>query len=163
MPSKLRLLGIGVATAVFAMDQISKLLVLHDSSIPEQPLEITYFFNLVLVWNRGVSFGLFAHNAEAARWMLVAVGLGLSAMVAVWLWRSAARLTSVATGLVLGGALGNILDRLLYGAVVDFLDFHLDAWHWPAFNIADSAICVGVCLLIIESFLPKKNPPDHVS
>lgn len=163
MPFNLRKLGIFMAVLTFIADQITKNWVLYGSSVAEQPVELTSFFSLVLVWNRGVSFGLFAHNAELSRWLLTAVGIGLSAMVSIWLWKSMTRFTSIATGMVLGGAIGNILDRLLYGAVVDFLDFHLDAWHWPAFNIADSAICVGVCLLIIESFLPKKNTLNHAS
>jgi len=122
-------------------------------------IEIFSFFNLVEVWNRGVSFGLFASNSPWTPVLLSALAIGISAVLLVWLRKAETLLLSVALGIVIGGAIGNVIDRLLWGHVFDFLDFHIAGYHWPAFNVADSAITIGVGLILIDGFIAK-TPDD---
>ncbi len=123
---------------------------------------ITPFLNLVTVWNRGVSFGFLAGHDEARVYFLVGMALALIAVLAVWLMRAQNRLLVIALSLIIGGALGNIIDRLRFGAVADFIDFHIGAWHYPAFNGADSFIVLGVCLIILDTiFFSRKDTPDN--
>lgn len=154
-------LGLAIAVAVLAADQVSKYLllgVMQDNRF--QPIEITPFFNLVMVWNRGVSFGLFASDMEIMRWALTALAIGVSIGLLIWLYRAANRWLAIGLGLVIGGALGNAIDRIVYGAVADFFDFHLEGvGHWPAFNVADSAIVVGVGFLLIDSLFADARSP----
>ena len=152
-------IGLGIAAVVLVLDQITKWVILEMVMQPPRTIEVTGFFNLVMVWNRGVSFGLFANEAEATRWVLIAVALAITAALVVWLRRADRGLLVVAIGLVIGGAVGNVIDRLQYGAVADFLDFHLLGYHWPAFNIADSAISIGVVLILIESLFGRGTEP----
>ncbi len=122
-------------------------------------IQVTPFFNLVMVWNKGVSFGMF-NKVEVAQyqpWILTAITLIIVAGLFAWLRRADTKLQIWGLGLIIGGALGNAIDRVIYGAVVDFLDFHWGLQHWPAFNIADSCICVGVFILVLESFFDIKN------
>lgn len=145
-------LGLIVAAIALVLDQVSKV-VLYDLLAIQGHGAITIlpFFNLVTVKNYGISFGLF--NTGSAGGSIVFVGLALVIVAAllVWLRNVTAPLIAVALGLVIGGAIGNVVDRLRFGAVFDFLDFHVAGWHWPAFNVADSAICVGVFLLCIDA------------
>lgn len=116
---------------------------------------VTSYFNLVHVWNTGAAFSLLADAGGWQRYALTALGAGVSLFLAWLLWRnSLSRLEAAAYTLVLGGALGNVSDRIARGFVVDYLDFHWRGWHWPAFNIADIAITTGAALLILASFLP---------
>lgn len=153
----IRRLGVVTAFAVLALDQFSKWLVLDVARVPEHMIEVTPFFNLVMVWNTGVSFGMFAgmheHQALALTLLTSLIALGLC----IWLWRARELFMAFALGLIIGGAVGNIIDRVRFGAVADFLDFHAFGWHWPAFNVADAAIVVGVALLCWESFIVPKN------
>jgi signal peptidase II len=116
-------------------------------------------FDLVLAFNRGVSFGLFnaagGGRSEALLFSLVAAAIVVG--LVWWLARAASLLLVVAIGLIIGGAVGNVLDRARLGAVVDFLDFHVGSWHWPAFNLADSAICVGVAAMLLEGLLLRRR------
>lgn len=144
-----------LAAIVFVLDQVSKELVLAAQD--QLPLVVAPFFNLVLVWNPGVSFGMFGGDEALEPWILVGLALVIAAGLLVWLSRERDRASALAIGLVLGGAIGNVIDRLRHGAVVDFLDFHLSGYHWPAFNLADSAIVVGALLLVAESFMVKKK------
>ena len=142
--------GLAAAVAVFAADQATKLWVLAVRA--DLPVEVVPFFNLVLVWNRGVSFGMFGSAGP----LLLALLAGAVALVlVVWMLRSPRRFEALALGAVAGGAAGNILDRLVRGAVVDFLDFHIGGWHWYAFNLADSAITVGVAMLLFDAVLMR--------
>lgn len=144
-----------LAAVVFALDQVSKELVLaFQGSLPWPVLP---FFNLVLVWNPGVSFGMFGGDKAVEPWILMGLALAISLGLLIWLARERDRTTALAIGLVLGGAIGNVIDRLRHGAVVDFLDIHVSGYHWPAFNLADSAIVVGALLLVAESFMAKKR------
>lgn len=144
------------AVVVFA-DQLSKWAVL-TSFAPGARLPVTGFFNLVLVYNRGAAFSLLAGLPGWQTPLFVAIAAAAIVVVTVLLVRSPGRRTFCAgLALILGGALGNVIDRLRFGHVVDFLDFHALGWHWPAFNVADSAITVGAGLLIVESFLQRSQ------
>jgi signal peptidase II len=115
------------------------------------PLQVLPFLNLTLGFNRGVSFGMFAADAGQAFWAIVVVTSFVSSIVC-WLWhKSVARLDRIGYALVLGGALANLLDRVQDGAVTDFLDLHAEGWHFPTFNLADSAIAAGVVLLLVSA------------
>ena len=109
----------------------------------------------MLAWNRGVSFGMFAGDSAWGPWLLTGLAGVIVIALAVWLWRTPSRLSVAALGLIIGGAVGNVVDRLNHGAVVDFLDVHAAGWHWPAFNVADSAICVGAAILVLESLFTR--------
>ncbi len=152
--------GLGLAALIMGVDQATKWFAYQAYLEAPRSIEITGFFNIVLlVWNRGVSFGLFSDGSPATKYILIALALGISAVLAVWLWRNDRRLTAVAIGLVLGGALSNVLDRVIHGAVVDFLDFHVAGYHWPAFNVADSAISIGVVLILIDGLFESRRKP----
>lgn len=112
-------------------------------------LPITGFFNLVEVWNPGISFGMF-HSLTYGQWLLSVLALGISLALILWLSRVGNPYRAWAVGFIVGGAIGNTIDRIRYGAVADYLDFHLHGYHWPAFNVTDAAICLGVMLLVAE-------------
>jgi signal peptidase II len=150
-------LGLPIALAVILLDQASKWVILELVAPVEEPISVTPFFNLVMVWNRGVSFGMFGSSGAFAPWILSGLAIAVVVALLIWLRRAEHYLTGIALGLVIGGALGNVIDRILFGAVIDFLDFHLAGWHWPAFNLADSAICVGAALFVADSLLPTRR------
>lgn len=142
--------GLFMAAATLALDQFSKWAMLELVGIEHNPpLELAPFFNIVMVWNHGISFGLFAGQRVPVA--LVASSLIITCILLGWLYKNASLLTAFALGCVIGGALGNVIDRLRFGAVVDFLDFHIGQYHWPAFNVADSTIFIGVVLLCAGS------------
>lgn len=148
---------LALAAIVVLADQATKLLVLarfaHGESMP-----VTPFFNLVLVYNKGAAFSFLAGAAGWQTPLLVGIALGAVVIVSWMLWRNSSRLLlDIGLALILGGAIGNLIDRIAYGQVVDFLLFHVYGWSYPAFNVADSAITAGATLLIIESFVPG-NP-----
>lgn len=134
---------------LIAIDQVSKRIMLDLVFDPPAIISVTSFFNLVPVWNRGISFGLFG-GAETSRWILVVLALAIVALLLVWLLRAGQGVVRFALLLVIGGALGNVIDRIVYGAVVDFIDIHGFGWHWPAFNVADMAIVVGTAMLLYD-------------
>ncbi len=146
--------GLAIAGLVIVVDQVSKIIVLSALG-PFQGVSVTPFLNLVVVLNTGISFGLFASEGELARYLLVALALIVSIILMRWLASSTNRFVCVALGMIIGGAFGNVIDRLVHKAVVDFLDFHLYGWHWPAFNVADSAITIGVALFVLASLLER--------
>lgn len=148
--------GIIVALATIVLDQISKWWLLYVYHLAERgSVELLPFLNLVMVRNFGVSFGMLRSFGMDNRVVMIALTTGITVSVLVWLYHTNAshRFLARGLGLVIGGACGNIVDRFRFGAVFDFLDFHIKGWHWPAFNIADSAICIGVCLILLDSFL----------
>jgi signal peptidase II len=150
--------GVVAAVVVTALDQASKWWILEYVMRPPRVIPVTGFFNLVLGWNRGVSFGLFNTSSPFNAWILSAIALVIVAALAVWLRRARSPFLAAAIGLVIGGALGNVIDRLRLGAVADFLDVHAAGYHWPAFNLADSAITVGAVMLIVDSlFMGREN------
>ena len=146
-----------LAAAIVVADQVAKWAVL-GSFAPGERRVLTGFFNLVLVFNKGAAFSFLA---DAPGWqtpLFVVFSLVAAVIVSVLLFRSPGRpMFYAGLALILGGALGNVIDRLRFGQVVDFLDFHAMGWHWPAFNVADSAITVGAALLILEGFFHEKR------
>ena len=150
---------LALALLVLVLDQVSKGWVLANFRLMDRQV-VTSFFNLVLVFNAGASFSFLADAGGWQKWFFVALALGISAWLLVMLHKHAAeRLLPAALSLILGGALGNVVDRLRFDAVVDFLDFHLAGYHWPAFNVADSAIFIGVALMLLHQFLQPKEAP----
>lgn len=143
-------LWLGIALVVILLDQLAKTLVVHWFHYGEAR-RVTDFFNLVRVHNSGAAFSFLAGASGWQRWFFVGLGLAAAGFI-VWLLRTQGhqRLFAWALSLILGGALGNVIDRLLHGHVIDFLDFHLGARHFPAFNVADSAITVGAVLLVFD-------------
>jgi signal peptidase II len=146
-----------LAVAIVAADRITKLAVLA-SFAPGEIRPVTGFFNLVLVFNKGAAFSFLA---GAPGWQLplfAGFAAVASVVIAVLIVRNPAkRMFCAGLALILGGAVGNLIDRLRYGHVVDFVDLHAFGWHWPAFNVADSAITVGAALLILEGFLHRED------
>lgn len=146
--------------SVFILDQLTKhwILTIHgmEPGLISAPLPL---FNLVLVWNRGISFGMLNTHPEWMPWILLGMTSLLTLALCIWLKRTTRRYTQFGLAFVIGGALGNIVDRIRFGAVVDFLDFHWGTLHWPAFNIADSAIFVGVVFLLWDSILEAREKP----
>lgn len=181
----IRLLSVLILLLIIALDQISKWVVMdwlihatqsHDLSLPgffawlmqagQERLpffqqKITGFFNLVLVWNEGVSFGLFARGGAGHALLLAGFACIVSMIFFIWMLRTGRALVCLSLALVIGGALSNAWDRVRFGAVIDFLDFHVTGWHWPAFNIADSAIVIGIAILIVDSIFFDKDHERH--
>ncbi len=147
------------AACVFGADRATKWLVLGNL-VPGERIELTSFLNLVLVYNRGVSFGLLSELGALAPWALVLLTVAVALLLLLWLWREPRRASRLAIWAILGGAAGNLFDRLAYGAVVDFLDFHLGRYHWPAFNFADMAVVCGAALLLFDSFFARPAVAD---
>lgn len=153
--------ALGLALVVLVADQLTKALALAWIA-PTEPIAVLPFLNLVLVWNRGVSFGLLgAHGLPAFAFVLVSLAIATGLLV--WLWRERHAATALALGAIIGGAVGNVIDRLIHGAVVDFIDLHAAGYHWPAFNIADSAIVLGAVALVLDGLLGRERAPDSGS
>ena len=145
-------LGLAFAFVVAVLDQISKLVTLGVLPEPGMFIAVTGFFNLVHVQNTGVSFGLFQ---SVPVWLIATIALAIAAGLCIWMARAESRLVAVSLGLAVGGAIGNVIDRVRLGWVFDFLDFHARGEHWPAFNVADSAITLGVIGLLATSLIPR--------
>ncbi len=151
------LTGLPVAAATTMLDQGTKWFMVETLMRPPRVIPVTPFFNLVLGWNRGVSFGFFNSGSPLNDWLLPAVALVIVVVLLVWMGKSKGLMMAASLGLIIGGALGNVIDRFRYGAVTDFLDFYLGSYHWPAFNLADTAITIGAVVLIADSLF---NPPE---
>jgi signal peptidase II len=150
-------LALAVAAVTVILDQASKWAILNLVMQPPDAVEITGFFNVVLTFNTGVSFGLFSEKTAWKPWALSFLAFAVSAALLYWLHRESERVLALAVGLIVGGAMGNVIDRMRWGAVMDFLDFHLGTWHWPAFNLADSAITVGVAFLVYDGLFRERR------
>jgi len=151
-------LGIAVAIAILAADLATKLWVLYGLDLAfAGPIAVLPMLDLVLVWNRGISYGLLEQDTVAGRWLLVAVTAVATVALVGWMLRTRSRLTAASLGLVVGGAVGNGIDRIAYGAVVDFVYLHIGDFSWYVFNIADAAIVLGAAGLILEAFLRRPN------
>ena len=147
------------SAAIVALDQLVKWIFL-SKFVPGERLEVTGFFNLVLVFNKGAAFSFLASAPGWQTPVLAGVAIIASAVISVLILKNKNKfLFCCGLALILGGAIGNLIDRLRFGSVVDFLDFHAMGWHWPAFNVADSAITVGAVLLIVEGFLHRETRP----
>jgi signal peptidase II len=145
-------LGLGVGAATALVDQANKAWMLYVYDIAARGIvRIASFFDLVLVWNRGISYGLFPQESGLGRLGLILFAFGASAGLAAWLARVDTKLTAVSIGLIIGGAIGNAIDRILYGAVADFFSLHAFGFQWYVFNIADAAIVAGVAGLLYDS------------
>ena len=142
--------GLLLAAITVVLDQFTKALVLAFLE-PYQAVEWAPFLSCVLVFNTGISFGLFAGETALLRWVLIGLALAVSVLLTSWLYKEKRLRVASALGLILGGAIGNVVDRIFRHAVVDFLDLHIGGWHWPAFNLADSAITIGVVLYVFTS------------
>jgi len=150
--------GIIVALAVLALDQASKLWLLFVFDIGHRgAVSVTPFFDLVLAWNPGISFGWFQNDGPSAQIILLAIKAVAVVVLAIWMARSRTLIATIALGLIIGGAIGNAIDRVAYGAVVDFALFHVrigeNTFDWYVFNLADTAIVAGVAALLYDSFL----------
>ncbi len=145
-------LGLSVAAVALIADQASKAWMLYVYDIGAKGVvTVTPFFDLVLVWNRGVSYGLLPQDSDLGRWALILFAFAAAFALVIWLARVTSPLAAAAMGLVIGGAVGNAIDRILYGAVADFFSFHAYGYQWYIFNIADVAIVAGVIGLLYES------------
>lgn len=144
------------------LDQWSKIAIDGSMRLYES-IAIIPYFNLTYVHNTGAAFSFLSEAGGWQRWFFAAMALIISAVLSVWLYRLKKHetLLAIALALVLGGAVGNLIDRLAYGYVIDFLDVYYQSYHWPAFNIADSAICIGVFLMLLESFGVGKQESDE--
>lgn len=144
-------LGLALAAATVALDRVTKVWALDALFEPPTRIVLGDFLNLVPVWNRGVSFGLLSNESVWGPWLLGGFAVAVAVALVVWLLRAEGRVLGAGLGLVIGGAVGNAIDRALYGAVVDFIDAHWGDLHWPAFNIADAAITLGVVCLLLDA------------
>ncbi|MCA3248175.1 MAG: signal peptidase II [Azospirillum sp.] len=150
--------GLLLAAGILILDQAVKYAMYVYLILGFRPsVEVTSFFNLVVVWNYGVSFGMFNSGSSEAAYIFVGLAAAIVAVLGVWLAKAENGLILTALGLVIGGAIGNVVDRLRYGAVFDFLDFHAFGWHWPAFNVADAAITCGVACLFWDAFVGSRK------
>ncbi|GJD34339.1 signal peptidase II [Methylobacterium aerolatum] len=153
--------GLLALLLTLVLDQASKLwLYLGTDLVLTQPWRYGPNLDLVVVWNRGVSYGMFQQDSPLGRWLLVGLSLVAALGLGWWMTRAPTRLLGTALGLVVGGALGNAIDRTVYGAVFDFVHLHAGAWSWYVFNIADAAIVAGVIGLILDSFRPAAKAPS---
>jgi len=157
-PTRPALIAYGAALVAVALDQASKYWVVNVLDLPDRfQYHLSQIFNLTMVWNDGVSYGLLKAQGGLGRWALALFSFGVAAGLAVWIWRSVRVLPAAGVGLIMGGAIGNALDRVRIGRVVDFLDFsgtHVFPW---VFNVADSAITVGVVLLLLDGLLGERR------
>lgn len=162
---RLTVMGLLIAVIVFIADRASKAAVLYGLGFIDcpdcDPVEITGFFNLTMVWNRGISYGLFPADSPNEMWLLVVFALAMTAVLSWWLLKAESRWLAAGLGLVIGGALGNVLDRFLYGAVADFFHLHAFGYSWYVFNIADAAIVFGVIAILIDAlFVGRVESPS---
>jgi signal peptidase II len=150
--------AMGIVALTLLADQGSKEFLLRYLLQAEASVQVLdNFFRLVIVWNPGVSFGFLGGERALPPWVLSLVAVAVCVGLFVWLRRVDRPLIGWGIGLVMGGAIGNVIDRARWGAVFDFADFHVGQWHWPAFNVADSAIVVGVGLMLVDSLLGEKQ------
>lgn len=151
------LLGLSAALLVLIFDQTTKYYVMNHVLSEYGIISYSSFFNLVRAWNTGVSFSMFNNWGNLGIIVLSAVALTIVGFLLYWLYSEKVKLIQVSLGFIIGGAIGNVIDRIRLGAVFDFLDFHIGEHHWPAFNIADSFICLGAALIVLHGIFALKN------
>jgi len=152
------ILGFIAALVTLILDQATKLYTLFVYDLPvKEPVELAPFINLIVVWNRGISYGLFQQNSDFGRWVLIIVSILAAIGLSFWIRRTSGRVLAASLGLIVGGAIGNVIDRLAYGAVFDFIQFHVGSWSWYVFNVADAAIVAGVVGLLYDSFVLERR------
>jgi signal peptidase II len=148
-------LGLLIATLVFVLDQLSKFWILRIVNLDErEPIQITPFMDLAMAWNKGVSYGLLSTHMQG---LLVALSVAIAIMLVFWLRKTSKPLSAASYGLLIGGALGNALDRVLHGAVADFVLLHWGTWNWYIFNMADIAIVAGVIVLLYDAIFDSRK------
>lgn len=153
--------GLLAALLVLLADQGSKWWVLNVLHLPERgQVPVLPVLSLTMVWNQGVTFGLFHQSGAWGPWLLAAVALAVVAVLAVWLRRAESLLVALSLGAIAGGAVGNVIDRVRFGAVVDFLHAHAFGYSWYVFNLADAAIVCGVGALVLDGLRPKRPPAE---
>ena len=156
--------GLLIAAVVLVLDQATKYLVLYGLDLAaRRAIYVTPFFDLVLAMNKGISYGLFPQEGEIGRWTLFAIKIAASVLFFFWLTRVPSKLAAAALGLLIGGAIGNAIDRAVQGAVVDFVSLHAGSFRWYVFNLADAAIVAGVVGLLYDAFTSNalKSPPKR--
>lgn len=151
------LLGLSVALVIVILDQATKYYIMNCVLNEYGIISYTSFFNLVRAWNTGVSFSMFNNWGGWGVIGLSVIALGIVGFLIYWLYNEKVKLIQVSLGFIIGGAIGNVIDRIRLGAVFDFLDFHIGSHHWPAFNVADSFICIGATLIVIHGILNLKT------
>jgi signal peptidase II len=156
-------LGAFVGLVTLVLDQFSKLVLLHWVEIEKtQPIVVNEVFDLVLVWNRGISYGLFQQDSAVGRYILLAVSIAATIGLLIWMLYTDDKWLGFGLGLLAGGAIGNAIDRAAYGAVVDFAHLHWNGWSWYVFNLADAAIVAGVGILLYDSLVTQRlQPPSE--
>ena len=151
------ILGLIIAAVAFAVDQLSKNFIANLFAADAAVKSFGSYFNVVEAWNTGVSFSMLNNGGVWGTVLLSIFAIAVVVFLLSWLKNEPSKTVQVALGLIIGGALGNVADRIRFGAVYDFLDFHYRTWHWPAFNAADSFICIGAFLIILHSLLTRKK------
>ena len=139
---------------LMGVDQVTKQMALAAVFQPPRVIEVLPFFNLVPVWNTGMSFGMLSGGGDLVKWGLTILALAVGALLP-WIARNWDRLSRIGAVLMASGALGNAIDRMIYGAVIDFIDLFAGQYHWPAFNVADMAVTTGAGMMILSSFITK--------
>lgn len=154
-------LGLKVALLLLLVDQATKLALIYGTHLRlTYPWPVLPFLDITVVWNRGISYGLFQQNSELGRWILTGIKLLAAIILFFWLKKAETRLEAIGIGLIIGGAIGNAIDRILHGAVFDFVHFHIGSFSWYVFNVADAAIVIGVILMVASPFLGLSNRSD---
>jgi signal peptidase II len=165
-PARLSPAGVGLWAALVTLvaDQGSKLGLLFGYDLPiREPVVLGPFVDLIVVWNHGISYGLFQQQGGLGRWLLTGLSILAAIALVVWIWRVSHRLLAASLGLIAGGAVGNAIDRVAYGAVFDFVHVHAGTFSWYVFNIADAAIVAGVAGLIYDSLFSGRTDPQRAS
>ena len=159
-----RFLGLCAAVLSLVADQGSKIALLYGAGFgrmaPGETIPVLPFFNLVMVWNPGISYGLFPASGRLGTWALEAATLAVIVFLPFWLWKSRDSVVALGCGLIVGGGLGNLIDRLLYGRVADFFHFHGFGYDWYVFNIADLAVTLGAVVFIYDVLKPSESSKD---
>lgn len=155
-------LGWIVALVTLVLDQASKLWLLFVFDLPvREPVRVAPFMDLIVVWNRGISYGLFQQHSDLGRWGLVVFSIMAAIGLSIWMSRAGERFLAVSLALLVGGAIGNAIDRAAYGAVFDFVHLHWGTWSWYVFNVADAAIVAGVAGLLYDSLVLDRRRARH--
>lgn len=154
-------LGLKVACLLLLADQASKLWLIYGTHIRlTYPWSLLPFLDFTVVWNRGISYGLFQQDSELGRWILTGVKIVAAVVLFFWLRKAENRLEAIGIGLIIGGAIGNAIDRVLHGAVFDFVHFHVGSFSWYVFNVADAAIVIGVVLMVAGPYFSFARDDD---
>jgi signal peptidase II len=159
-----------IAAAVLVADQASKAYlieaVMRPTGVGTTPfasdvvVEVLPFFNLIMAWNTGISFSMLSTETDLGRWLLVGLQAAITIAVVWWMRRFTSAFAVTGAGLIVGGAIGNIIDRIRFGAVADFFDFHVAGWHFATFNVADACISIGVALWLLDAVVSKPHPSE---